>query len=120
MTRIGRLIAALVTCASPILAQAEMYITVGPLDSVLVGDHLQNGVGFESTRELSGDPLALSDPGRVQVYTGTELGGDSRGSRLLVCDQDRILAFFINAAGDVLSNTWTLRSRQRIRILHFV
>ena len=110
MTRIGRLIAALVTCASPILAQAEMYITVGPLDSVLVGDHLQNGVGFESTRELSGDPLALSDPGRVQVYTGTELGGDSRGSRLLVCDQDRILAFFINAAGDVLSNTFTSMS----------
>ena len=103
-------------CFYSALVQAEMYLTVTPLDDVIVGDHRQSGVGFDATRRIVGGGVILADPSRIQVYTGTEqdpvLGGSARSSRLLVCVRNILWMFDLDAAGDLIDNrhtglTWT-------------
>ena len=49
------------------LVQAEMYIVTDQSDDIIIGDHLQSGIGFQESRRIGGQ--WLDDPLRVQVYT---------------------------------------------------
>ena len=92
----------------PPVPKAEMFVTGGPVDSVFVGDHLQDGVGFQNSREIRAGAPALEQPSRVQVYTGTELGGDAVFSRLAVCDEadDGIVLMPIDSEGNADDQNW--------------
>lgn len=96
MTLIRPIVVTIFFCVHSALVQAEMYITVVPLNNVIVGDHRQEGRGFEETRELRGQPTLLADPSRIQIYR----------DRLLVCDRNdgRLYSFRSDAAGNAIAN----------------
>lgn len=89
--------------AHPAMTQAEMFLTARPLSSVLVGDHLQSGVGFQNSREIQPTPNFLTDPSRVQVYTGKHVGSDENVTEVVVCDEfrNKIFRYPIDADGAI-------------------
>ena len=107
----------------PSLLRAEMVITVGPVDSVFVGDHLQEGVGFQNSREVRPSAGILEKPSRVQVYTGAELGSDIIFTRIAVCDEsdNDILLMPIDSDGDARGQMWySLMHRGAAKCSEFV
>ena len=108
MRLINFVVLSLAFLSFPSLPRAEMFITVGPVDSVFVGDHLQEGVGFQSSREVRPSAIVLEKPSRVQVYTGSELGSDAIFTRLAVCDEgDNGIALMpIDSDGDADDQNW--------------